>query len=48
MRERKEKERENNRINTYGNENMDLALRAEEISICGISKDDEQPPAQEK
>lgn len=34
MREResvKDKEREHNEINRYGNENMDLAVRAEDI-----------------
>lgn len=37
-------ERKNNEINRYGNENMDLAVRAEDISTHRINKNQEQPP----
>ena len=37
-------EKEIHGIYTYGNENMDLAVRAAEIPTQRISKDDEQPP----
>lgn len=34
---------QNNGINRYGNENMDLAARSEEISTHRISKDEQLP-----
>lgn len=39
-RRRKKRQRVNNAINRYVNENMALAVRAEEISAQRISEDD--------